>query len=293
MESANFACLICRDTLHDPVTTECGHTFCSHCICTAFGKSSRSFREELSIPCPICKSMVKSSFKVDEELVSLMEEHGMLMSQHVHAYTGRAATINSTDGNRTESAAVTAILHATSGNFEANVSWGGGSVHNTYARTTCKVTGKRETDGSFKARADYSNGPWEEWSGVMVATGSSLELEKGQYVWHGWDDRRSTGKLEISLTASNNAPLTVVTVALSEHGVVATLASGTIVAELDSSDSPTLGQVRVEAQEACGHGTRMKLVTVDGLLLRTQADSNILLPDTNLSHLSESEEKGN
>ena len=49
----NFMCPICMERLIDAVTTECGHSFCRHCISTVFGQHATSFKEDerLEVPC--------------------------------------------------------------------------------------------------------------------------------------------------------------------------------------------------------------------------------------------------
>ena len=132
----------------------------------------------------------------------------MLSSQQPHAYTGIAAQINSCDGNRTVTdGTFCAIVDRESGTFEADIVWGGGSVHCTYQQTTCRVRGEVSADGSMSLRADFSNGPWEEWRGKLrdapdpydEQNGLRLELHNGKYVWHGWNGRRAAGKLELKL----------------------------------------------------------------------------------------------
>jgi hypothetical protein len=212
--SEDFSCPICLDLLSDPVTTECGHTFCRHCISTVFGQENTTFDEssQPTVSCPRCRTQIATHYEVNPKIVLGMQEKGMTMCR----YTGTAASINGTDGNRTE----------TDGRFDvrldhdgfgleadlgADVVWGGGTVHSTYRETTCRVRGIVSA-GELSARAEYSNGPWEEWTGTLTAVGgvngtptkpgSSFELSNGKYVWHGWNGRTTTGKLELSLAPS-------------------------------------------------------------------------------------------
>lgn len=52
-----FNCPICLSTLHDPVTTECGHTFCKACL-THIMLQNRS--------CPICRAILGRLGKVNQ-----------------------------------------------------------------------------------------------------------------------------------------------------------------------------------------------------------------------------------
>ncbi|CEG78653.1 hypothetical protein RMATCC62417_13229 [Rhizopus microsporus] len=50
-----FNCSICLSTLHDPVTTQCGHTFCKTCLIMLQNRS-----------CPICRTILGRLGKVDQ-----------------------------------------------------------------------------------------------------------------------------------------------------------------------------------------------------------------------------------
>ncbi|XP_042539839.1 E3 ubiquitin-protein ligase TRIM31 [Dipodomys spectabilis] len=61
-------CSICMDTLQEPVTTDCGHTFCLRCI-SQVGSSS----DEL-LKCPLCQKFVqRSTIRPNWLVVNLVE----------------------------------------------------------------------------------------------------------------------------------------------------------------------------------------------------------------------------
>lgn len=227
----DFTCCICCEVLRDPVTVECRHTFCRHCISTCFGQQHPSFGEEdqrqqrPTTRCPRCRGEIAIHYDVNGALVAAMRERHLLRSQQPGACRGKAATINDYDGNRTDTDGEFDIVftaegaveggggdaagapltsgRASSTSFEADVVWGRGTVHNTYRETTCRVHGTVSADGELAARAEYSNGPWEEWTGKVIddVGGSggpfACRLRGGKYVWHGWDGRVSEGSFEL------------------------------------------------------------------------------------------------
>ena len=50
----HLECPLCLRLLHQPVTTTCGHSFCSHCLCQAAVAASKTRAEA---KCPICRSV--------------------------------------------------------------------------------------------------------------------------------------------------------------------------------------------------------------------------------------------
>ncbi|XP_038612604.1 histone acetyltransferase p300-like [Tachyglossus aculeatus] len=64
-------CPICLDFLSDPVTVDCGHNFCCHCI-TCHGDAKG--RDHGAIPCPLCRTpYCKKNFRVNKQLGSLIK----------------------------------------------------------------------------------------------------------------------------------------------------------------------------------------------------------------------------
>ena len=209
VETEAFECPVCCERLVDPVTAECGHTFCRHCISTCFGLEVRSFTpgQSPSVPCPRCRMPITIHYDVSSELVATMRERGILRAQQLDAFIGTGATINGYDGNRTESEAFDVLFvraegarASLAGTLEADVVWGGGSVHSTYHETTCRVEGTVAPDGTVHAKAAYSNGPWEGWTGRLVGEAAGFKLVDGEYTWHGWNGRTTKGHLELSLS---------------------------------------------------------------------------------------------
>ena len=215
VEREAFECPICCEFLVDPVTTECGHTFCRHCISTCFGQVVRSFapHEAPRVKCPRCRTPIAIHYDINAELVATMRTRGILRAQQSGACRGVSATINCFDGNRTESEVFELLFlraadTSLAGTLEADIVWGGGSVHSTYRETTSRVEGTVDADGTVAARAVYSNGPWEEWSGRLVEQSrtdateqpAAFKLVDGKYLWHGWNGRTTKGNLELAFT---------------------------------------------------------------------------------------------
>lgn len=93
--------------------------------------------------------------------------------------------------------------------------------------------------------------------------------------------------------AEREAAALLVTITLSEFGVDASKLSGDLAAKLPFSGSLTLGDVRLEVAKALGNdSSRMKLVTADGSILGEEFDAQELHPDTNLTTLKVSKQKG-
>jgi len=214
VEDEAFECPICCEHLVDPVTTECGHTFCRHCISTCFGQTVRSFTpgEAPTVPCPRCRTAIAVHYDVNPELVAIMRARGILRAQQPGAYRGTSATVNRYDCNRTESESFDVLFvrdgarPSVAGTLVADIVWAGGSVHNTYRESTCRVDGNIDENGALTAKASYSNGPWEAWSGRLVALErgeggleTAFKLIGGEYVWHGWNGRQTKGDLELKL----------------------------------------------------------------------------------------------
>lgn len=64
----DVTCPICMEILQDPVTIDCGHNFCLHCI-TQVGEISKNMK------CPLCKCSVdKNNFRPNKLLASLAEK---------------------------------------------------------------------------------------------------------------------------------------------------------------------------------------------------------------------------
>ncbi|XP_009640385.1 zinc finger protein RFP-like isoform X2 [Egretta garzetta] len=62
------SCSICLDYFSDPVSINCGHSFCRACIMRCSGKSDRRF------PCPQCRGIAqKKKFRPNRELRNLAE----------------------------------------------------------------------------------------------------------------------------------------------------------------------------------------------------------------------------
>nr|XP_012807513.2 E3 ubiquitin-protein ligase TRIM31 [Jaculus jaculus] len=62
-------CPICMDTLQEPVSIDCGHTFCSQCITEAGNTSNSLFQ------CPLCKDTVRRGmFKPNWLVMRLVEK---------------------------------------------------------------------------------------------------------------------------------------------------------------------------------------------------------------------------
>ncbi|XP_010153238.1 PREDICTED: tripartite motif-containing protein 7-like [Eurypyga helias] len=62
------SCSICLDYFSDPVSIDCGHSFCRHCITRCSGKSDRRFA------CPQCRGTAqKRKFRPNRELRNLAE----------------------------------------------------------------------------------------------------------------------------------------------------------------------------------------------------------------------------
>jgi len=207
-----FEFSICQDRLVDPVTTECSHTFCRHCISKCFGQVVSSFTAAASptVPCPLCRASIAIHYDVNPGLVAQMRQQGLLRSQQPGAHVGTGATINDIDGNRTETETFDLVFEREStdgsgnaGAFEADFVWRGGTVHSTYLKATCRVQGSVGADGVLCARADYSNGPWAEWSGMLVQQPDHalFALSNGKYTWHGWN-KITHGTLELNFRAT-------------------------------------------------------------------------------------------
>ena len=52
MEPANYECMICMDLLIEPVTIQCGHTFCKLCLANCISTTHK---------CPICRKSIYQS----------------------------------------------------------------------------------------------------------------------------------------------------------------------------------------------------------------------------------------
>lgn len=71
-------CPICMETLKEPVTTDCGHTFCFSCIREVGNASDRLFQ------CPLCKEPVRRNvFKTNWLVMRLVEKiQAMASTEH-------------------------------------------------------------------------------------------------------------------------------------------------------------------------------------------------------------------
>uniref|UniRef100_A0A493TF15 RING-type domain-containing protein n=1 Tax=Anas platyrhynchos platyrhynchos TaxID=8840 RepID=A0A493TF15_ANAPP len=70
------SCSICLDYFSDPVSINCGHSFCRDCITRCSGKSDRRFA------CPQCRGIAqKRKFRPNRELRNLAEIAKKLISR--------------------------------------------------------------------------------------------------------------------------------------------------------------------------------------------------------------------
>eukprot|EP01084_Bolivina_argentea_P320065 555264_1 len=59
-----FDCPICLELLVEPVTLQCGHTYCNHCISQWIVSHSLSkLTKKMKCSCPECKSVIYNRFK--------------------------------------------------------------------------------------------------------------------------------------------------------------------------------------------------------------------------------------
>eukprot|EP01083_Nonionella_stella_P308965 1092353_1 len=114
-------------------------------------------------------------------------------------YSVQCCTINACDFNQTESKSGTLQI-SLNGEIQLDVLWGYGSVHSTYIDAKC--SGKGRIDGSETLQTkklQYTNGPYELWSGKIDVLREGIALLKGKYEWFGWDNRKSNGALVLTI----------------------------------------------------------------------------------------------
>lgn len=60
MNSHDFDCAICMDSMVDPVSTPCGHNFCKNCLSTHISLTSRGYYST-TVTCPSCRAQIQSN----------------------------------------------------------------------------------------------------------------------------------------------------------------------------------------------------------------------------------------
>eukprot|EP00929_Paragymnodinium_shiwhaense_P120800 TRINITY_DN92850_c0_g1_i1.p1 TRINITY_DN92850_c0_g1~~TRINITY_DN92850_c0_g1_i1.p1 ORF type:complete len:328 (+),score=14.85 TRINITY_DN92850_c0_g1_i1:120-1103(+) len=197
----DFLCCLCFELLVAPVTTECGHSFCRHCLTRVLNEDQTSLKGDEIGRCPVCRSEFTEHLRIDDKLVRAMETAAVGTPAHALLSTtagdsngnarsntpnrtpqavpeghlflrARMATLNPYDNNLTSSWEFFLNIRP-DGTCNADIVWGGGSAHSTYNESTCRL-GQAKFDAATGwlrvGRSEYSNGPWEEYRIRMVAT---------------------------------------------------------------------------------------------------------------------------
>lgn len=81
----HLICSICMDVFHNPVTTDCGHTFCMRCLHCNFKYNDRV--------CPLCKQPQHKNPGVNITLNTLIQQVTMPPSRPPNAYTGATGEV--------------------------------------------------------------------------------------------------------------------------------------------------------------------------------------------------------
>ncbi|XP_074872852.1 uncharacterized protein LOC142024615 [Carettochelys insculpta] len=87
VNKAELTCSICLDLFRDPVTTECGHSFCRDCITQLCEEG------KITVVCPHCRSMFhRKNLKPNRELKNIVDSVRQLSALQEEEESGRVTS---------------------------------------------------------------------------------------------------------------------------------------------------------------------------------------------------------